>query len=93
MTATLVVPAALRSSAGGLGRIPTAATTVAAALDQLALEWPQLERRLRDERGQLRRHVKLYLEADDISDLAGMATPLPDGSRLHIIPAVSGGAR
>jgi molybdopterin converting factor small subunit len=91
LTATVILPAVLRPAAGGLGRIPVEADSVGAALDQLAREWPLLERRLRDERGRLRQHVRLYLEADDISDLAGMATPLPEGSRLHVIPAVSGG--
>lgn len=91
MTATVILPAVLRPAAGGQGRIPVEADSVGAALDQLAREWPLLERRLRDERGRLRQHVRLYLEADDISDLAGMATPLPEGSRLHVIPAVSGG--
>lgn len=91
MTATVVLPAVLRPSAGGLSRIPVQAGSVAEALDQLAREWPLLERRLRDERGRIRQHVRLYLEGDDIADLAGMSTPLPEGSQLHIIPAVSGG--
>jgi len=91
VTATLVLPAVLRPSAGGQGLLPTTAATVGEALDGLVVNWPQLERRLRDEQGAVRRHIRIYLESDDISDLAGLATPLPDGARIYIVPAISGG--
>jgi len=91
VTATLVVPAALRPAAGGLREIPTEGATVGQALDLLAGQLPLLERRLRDERGRLRQHVRIYLDTDDIFDLAGMETPVPPGAKLHIVPAVSGG--
>jgi len=92
VTTNLVLPAVLRPTAMGQTTIATEAATVGEALDRLADEWPQLERRLRDEQGRLRQHVRLYLGDADISDLDGMATKLFDGARLHIIPAVSGGS-
>jgi molybdopterin converting factor small subunit len=91
VTATLHLPAVLRPSADGQGTVPVKAATVGGALDELSRSWPQLERRLRDEQGRVRRHIRIYLEDRDIQDLSGLATPLPDGSRVHIIPMVSGG--
>ena len=91
MTASLHLPAVLRPSADGQGEVPVQAGTVGGALDELARSWPQLERRLRDEQGTLRRHIRIYLEDTDIADLQGLATPLRAGSRVHIIPMVSGG--
>ncbi len=91
MTATLVLPAVLRPVAGGAGELPLEARTVRQALDQLAVSRPQLERRLRDEQGVVRPHVKLYLGGDDILDLSGLETELAPGARLYVIPAVSGG--
>jgi molybdopterin converting factor small subunit len=91
VTATLHLPAVLRQSADGQGTVPVEAKTVGGALDELSGSWPQLERRLRDEQGQLRRHIRIYLEDRDIEDLSGLDTPLLDGSRVHIIPMVSGG--
>jgi molybdopterin converting factor small subunit len=92
LTATLLLPAVLRPTVGGQAAVATEAATVGEALDRLADQWPQLERRLRDEQGHLRQHVRLYLGDTDIADLDGMATRLSDGARLHIIPAVSGGS-
>lgn len=91
MSATLHLPAVLRPSADGQGVLPIGAETVDGALDELARSWPQLERRLRDEQGAVRRHIRIYLEDRDIADLQGPATPLPEGARLYIIPAISGG--
>lgn len=91
MIASLHLPAALRSSADGQGELPVSAATVGGALDELARSWPQLERRLRDEQGMVRRHIRIYLEDTDIADLQGLATPLKEGARVHIIPMVSGG--
>jgi molybdopterin synthase sulfur carrier subunit len=91
VTATLVFPAVLRPSAGGHAALPVAAATVGGALDELAASWPQLERRLRDEQGVVRRHIRIYVEDTDIAELSGLATPLPEGARVYIIPAISGG--
>ncbi len=91
MTASLHLPAVLRPSADGQGVLAVNAATVGQALDGLALNWPQLERRLRDEQGVVRRHIRIYLEDTDITDLSGLATPLPEGARIYIIPAISGG--
>jgi len=91
VNALLVLPAALRASAGGNRALSTGAATVGQAIDDLAIAWPQLERRLRDEQGAVRPHIRIYLETDDISDLSGLATPLSEGARVYIIPAVSGG--
>lgn len=91
MTATLYLPAVLRPSAADQGTVPVKAATVGGALDELSRSWPQLERRLRDEQGRVRRHIRIYLEDQDIAALEGLATRLPEGTHIHIIPMVSGG--
>ncbi|MGH7608859.1 MAG: MoaD/ThiS family protein [Candidatus Dormibacteria bacterium] len=91
MTASLYLPAVLRPTAAGQAILPVAAGTVGGALDGLHASWPLLERRLRDEQGAVRQHIRIYLEDTDIADLSGLATALPEGARLHIIPAISGG--
>ena len=60
-------------------------------LDALATVHPALERRIRDEQGQMRRHVNVFIGADNVRDRDGMATPIDDDQELTIIPAVSGG--
>lgn len=89
------LPASLRHFAGGQAvlRVELAGGgDVGALLDGLARRFPALERRLRDEQGRLRPHVNLFLGTTSIRDLDHLATALPDGAEVSVLPAVSGGA-
>jgi molybdopterin converting factor small subunit len=92
------IPAPLRDLVAGAttvvvntGAAGDDAVTVAAVLDTLAVDHPALERRVRDERGQTRVHVNLFVGADNIRDLDGLTTTIAPGRELSIIPAISGG--
>ena len=89
------VPTQLRELVGGKSTIAVevgeAPVTVADVLDQLAKQHPALERRVRDELGRTRTHVNLFVGDDNVRDLDGVATAIPPGAELSIIPAVSGG--
>ncbi|GIL28373.1 ubiquitin-like small modifier protein 1 [Actinocatenispora comari] len=94
MAVTVLLPGVLRADAGGFGHLsldlpPDA--TLRGALDQLAASYPRLDRRLRDERGTLRRYVNLYVNGAECRGLAGLDTPVPAGAELHVIPSVAGG--
>lgn len=93
MSVSIAVPAALAGYAGGRREVevPARDATVTQVFDRLAAELPALERRLRDERGAIRRHVNVYLDGTDIRDLSGVATQVPDGATLLVIAAISGG--
>jgi molybdopterin converting factor small subunit len=47
--------------------------------------------RVLDDNGALRRFVNVYVGDEDVRFLDGLATPVPDGSTVSIIPAVAGG--
>jgi molybdopterin synthase sulfur carrier subunit len=92
------VPTQLRDLVAGaavieisVGGASDRTTTVATVLDALATQHPALERRIRDEQGQTRAHVNLFVESDNVRDRDGPATPILSGEELAIIPAVSGG--
>jgi sulfur-carrier protein len=88
------LPAALRPFADGQGLVEVdvePGDDVAALLDRLSDSHPALERRLRDEQGQLRPHVNLFLGGDNIRDLDHLGTALTAGAEVSIIPAISGG--
>ena len=72
-------------------RTASGTTTVAAVLDALAEQHPALERRIRDEHGRPRRHVNLFVGADNVRDRDGLDTVMAAGSELTVMPAVSGG--
>jgi sulfur-carrier protein len=92
MAIVVHLPGTLRPLAGGQSRIALeAGPDVAAALGALYALHPGLRDRIQNERGELRRHVNVFVGAENVRDGQGLATPLAPGAELHILPAVSGG--
>jgi molybdopterin converting factor small subunit len=88
------VPASLRVYTGGSAVIEIdldPGADVADLLAGVARDYPDLERRLRDEQGRLRPHVNVFVGTDNIRDLGGLATVVPDAAEVSVLPAVSGG--
>lgn len=90
------LPGALRPHATDAAtvaiEIESAGATVAAVLDALASDHPEAGRRIRDERGALRRHVNVFLGRGDDFERVALDTPVPPDTELVVLPAVSGGA-
>lgn len=95
MIATIALPGVLRAHAGGHGEVDVEVAdgtpTVRSVLDALSHEHPALVRRIRDEQGELRRFVNVYVGDTDVRDVQGLETPVPDGARLLVLPSVAGG--
>ncbi|WP_348770157.1 MoaD/ThiS family protein [Arthrobacter sp. E3] len=60
-------------------------------LDAIGSEFPVFERRLRDETGNLRRYVNIYLDGEDVRRLAGLQTNAAAGQELMVVQSVAGG--
>jgi molybdopterin synthase sulfur carrier subunit len=88
---TIHVTAPLRPYSGGASRLEIEAPTVKAALGVLERSQTLLYRNLCDETGALRRHLNVFVNADNIRDLRGLDTTLAAGDVLTFLPAVSGG--
>ena len=65
--------------------------TVANALVQLWARHVGLRDRVVTERGQVRPHVGIYVNTDNIRHRMGLDTTLADGDEITILPAISGG--
>jgi sulfur-carrier protein len=91
MAVTVRIPTQLRSATGGESVASVEGTTVAEVLDGLFVRFGDLRERISDEQGGLRRFVNVYLAGEDIRFLDGVATRVPDGAELTILPAVAGG--
>ena len=93
MEVTVALPGALQPYAGGRPEVVLEGPcgTVGDALGALAGRHAGLVDRVMDERGEVRRHVNVFVDGDDIRFLDGLATPIRDGSTIVIFPAVSGG--
>ena len=88
---TFHVPGPLREYCAGASQIPVSASTVRAALEDLERNQVALYRNVCDETGALRRHLNVFVNADNVRDLDGIDTTLAPGDVLTILPAVSGG--
>lgn len=64
---------------------------VAALLARIGADNPALVRRICDERGALRQHVNVFIGTTNVRDGDGLATAVPDGAEVYLLPAVSGG--
>jgi len=92
MSVIVLVPGVLRAESGGQGRIEVpAGGTLGGVLDELARGWPRLERRIRDEQGQIRRYVNVYINGEDCRLLAGSESSVPAGAEIQVLPSVAGG--
>jgi molybdopterin synthase sulfur carrier subunit len=62
--------------------------------DALALLWaecPGVRDRVLNERGEVRQHVNVFVDGDNIRDVSGLETPVHARSEIVILPALSGG--
>ena len=91
MSVSIRIPTTLRTLTGGASEVSVEGSTVADVLDALESEHAGFKERLVDENGGLRRFVNVFVADDDIRFMDGMATPVPDGETVSIIPAVAGG--
>jgi molybdopterin synthase sulfur carrier subunit len=67
------------------------ASTVAEALEHAFARQPRLRGYLLDDQGALRKHMALFVNGTPISDRKTFRDPLPDGSEVMVIQALSGG--
>ena len=65
--------------------------TVGDALAALGRRSPGALDRIMDERGDVRRHVNLFVNGENVRFLDGLSTAVPNGATIFVLAAVSGG--
>jgi sulfur-carrier protein len=93
MSVTIRIPTYLAGFADGRNSIVVsgAPPDTGALLDQLWKLHPALRDRVLDEMGEVRQHINIFVGEESIRFASGLKTPVPDGSEVLIVPAVSGG--
>ncbi|MBA3339274.1 MAG: MoaD/ThiS family protein [Geodermatophilaceae bacterium] len=94
MSVLVRIPGALRQFTGNARTLEVdlpAGSDLAEVLARMQEENPSLVRRICDERGEVRQHVNVFIGTANVRDAEGLATTVPDGAEVYIIPAVSGG--
>ena len=99
----LLLPAALADAAGGSRSLvfhpgspdrpagDGGAATVGGLLELLRDRHPGVYHRIVDDAGNIRRYVNLYVDGEDIRDLAGPATVLESGTVVLVLQSIAGG--
>ena len=90
---TIELPKALGLFVEGesIVQIDESCRTVGDALNALKKRAPDVTDRLLDERGNIREHVNVFTNGENIRYLQGATTPTPDGTSILILAAISGG--
>jgi molybdopterin converting factor small subunit len=77
----------LKQLAGG-GELEVTGATVGALLQALERERPPLDGWILDERDRIRRHINVFVNGERGDE----DTPIADGDRIDVLPAISGGS-
>ncbi|HEY63230.1 MAG TPA: MoaD/ThiS family protein [Caldilineae bacterium] len=88
---TVYIPTPLRRLTGGQSRVQATGSTVAEVIENLDQQFPGLRDRLMDENGEFKRFISIYLNEDEIRTLKGKDTPVAEGDKISIVPAMAGG--
>lgn len=85
------IPTPLRKFTQNQDVVAAEGGDVGQALTHLAQAYPELESRLFDESGKVRRFINVFANDEDIRFLEQLETTLEDGDELSIVPAIAGG--
>jgi molybdopterin converting factor small subunit len=88
------IPGPLREFTENRGTVQIevqAGASVLQALQVLFSAYPGLRDRVVTEAGETRRHVNIFVANENVRYTRGLATVIPAGAEISIVPAISGG--
>jgi len=89
--AKIIIPTPLRKFTGNQASYETNSENVYEAIKALSGAFPEMQKHLFDEQGQIRSFLRIYLGDEDINVLDKEKTSLKADDVLSIIPAIAGG--
>jgi molybdopterin converting factor small subunit len=91
MSITVQIPTALRRHTAGTDRITCSVANLLELFSVLDQKFPDLKPHLRDEAGQIRRFLNVYVNEEDIRFLGGNNYAFQDGDEVLLVPSIAGG--
>jgi molybdopterin synthase sulfur carrier subunit len=91
MSITVQIPTALRRLTAGTPRVTCSAKNLNELFSELDSQFPELKPHLRDEAGETRRFLNVYVNEEDIRFLGGNAYSFQDGDEVLLVPSIAGG--
>jgi len=92
MNITVQIPTALRRLTSGTGQVKCSAANIEELFSTLDQRFPDLKPHLRDEDGEIRRFLNVYVNEEDIRFLGGNTYAFQDGDEVLLVPSIAGGA-
>jgi len=92
MAITVQIPTALRRHTDGVGSVNCAASNLNELFSVLDEKFPQLKPHLRDDQGQIRRFLNVYMNEEDIRFLGGPTYAFQEGDEVLLVPSIAGGS-
>lgn len=92
MNISVQIPSAFRHHTGGRARVSCAASNLNDLFAALDEHFPDLKPHLRDESGQIRRFLNVYVNEEDIRFLGGPSYAFKDGDEVLLVPSIAGGS-
>jgi len=91
--ATMFIPSSLRRYTAGQSKAQVSGGTINDIIEDLERQYPGVKSRLCDDAGQIKRHVNVFVNDEEIRALQGPDTPVSDKDEVSIVPAMAGGWR
>jgi len=92
MAITVQIPTALRRHTDGVESITCTVSNLADLFSVLDQKFPALKPHLRDDQGQIRRFLNVYVNEEDIRFLGGQGYAFQEGDEVLLVPSIAGGA-
>lgn len=93
MSITIQIPTALRRLTAGTSRVECSAANLSELFAELDSQFPELKPHLRDETGETRRFLNIYVNEEDIRFLGGNSYAFQDGDEVLLVPSIAGGVQ
>jgi molybdopterin converting factor small subunit len=92
MSITVQIPTALRRLTAGTPQVTCDAANLNELFATLDGKFPDLKPHLRDEAGEIRRFLNIYVNEEDIRFLGGSEYSFQEGDEVLLVPSIAGGA-
>lgn len=88
---TVRIPTPLRKYTQGQEQVVVSGSVLREVLQQLDTAHAGIGERIRDDKGEIRRFVNVFVGDEDVRFLQGLDTPVGERDEVSIIPAIAGG--
>ncbi len=86
------IPGPLRVHTNQQTKVEASGSNVSEVLANLAEQYPGLKSQLYEADGSVRRFINLFINGEDVRSKQGLDTPVNEGDKIGILPAMAGGA-